>query len=116
MYCRPLYNRKEEGYRNGKITASKPRKKKKAAGSLVVRLDRKSKAILKKAAELRGISVCDFVRFVTVQQARREVDGAKNNVIVMTPDEQLAFWNALNETPVLTESQKRLGATMRGEA
>ena len=97
-----------------KATATKPRKKK-TVSTLVVRLDRKSKAILKEAAELRGISVSDFVRFVTLQQARREVDGAKSSVIVMTPDEQLAFWNALNESPPLTDAQRRLGATMRGE-
>ena len=82
----------------------------------MVRLDERSKALLKKAAALRGISVSDFVRIVTVEQARREVEGAKSNVIVMTPDEQLAFWNAINETPILTEAQKRLGAMMRGEA
>ena len=98
-----------------KAIASKPLKKKAGTRTLIVRLDKKSKALLVKAAELRGTSVSDFVRFVTCEQARREVYGAKNNVIVMTPDEQLAFWNALNETPVLTESQKRLGATMRGE-
>lgn len=99
-----------------KAIASKPLKKKAATSTLIVRLDKKSKALLVKAAELRGISVSDFVRFVTVEQAGREVEGAKNNVIVMTPDEQLEFWNAINETPVLTESQKRLGAMMRGEA
>jgi uncharacterized protein (DUF1778 family) len=96
-------------------TIAKPKQSKKTAGTLVVRLDRKSKTLLKKAAELRGISVSDFVRIVTVEQARREVEGAKNNVIVMTPDEQLAFWNALNESTPLTDAQRRLGATMRGE-
>ena len=99
-----------------KAVAARPSKKKKPASTLIVRLDKKSKELLKKAAELRGISVSDFVRIVTTEQARREVEGAKNNVIVMTPDEQLAFWDAINETPVLTESQKRLGAMMRGEA
>ena len=66
-----------------KATATKPRNKK-TRSTLVVRMDRRSKSILKQAAERRGISVSDFVRFVT--------------------------------TPVLTESQKRLGAIMRGEA
>src|SRR5437870_1806678 len=89
-------------------TKTRKRTKKKAGNTLVVRLDRNSKGLLAKAAALRRISISDFVRLVTGEQARREVEGAKNNVIVMTPDEQLAFWNALNETPVLTESQRRL--------
>ena len=96
-------------------TIAKPQRPKKAASTLVVRLDRKSKSLLKKAAELRGISVNDFVQIVTVEQARREVEGAKSNVIVMTPNEQLAFWNAINESTPLTDAQRRLGATMRGE-
>ena len=37
-------------------------------------------------------------------------------MIALTPDEQLAFWNALNELPVLTPAQHSLGAIMRGEA
>jgi uncharacterized protein (DUF1778 family) len=98
-----------------KSIAAKPSKQK-AESTIVVSMTKKNKLLLKEAAELRGISVSDFVRLVAVEQARREVEGAKNNVIVMTPDEQLAFWNAINETPVLTESQKRLGAMMRGEA
>jgi uncharacterized protein (DUF1778 family) len=97
-------------------TLAKQKKKKTSESTLIVRLDRKSKVLLKKAAERRGISVSDFVRIVTVEQARREVEGAKSNVIVMTPDEQLAFWNAVNEAPVLTKAQKELGAIMRGEA
>ena len=50
-----------------------------------------------------------------VPQAKREIQASREHVIVLTPGEQLAFWNALNETPVLCESQRRLGAIMRGE-
>ena len=89
--------------------------KSKKPTSLMVRLDEESKAILKRAAELRGMSVSDYVRTVTVPQARREVQGAEKYVIVMTPDEQLAFWTALNNPPKLTPAQKKLGAIMRGE-
>jgi uncharacterized protein (DUF1778 family) len=81
----------------------------------MVRLDAESKAYLARAAELRRISVSDYVRTVTVAQARREVLAAGEQVLALTPDEQLAFWNALNETPKLTEAQKRMGAMMRGE-
>ncbi len=35
--------------------------------------------------------------------------------LLLTPKNGLAFWIALNATPVLTEVQRRLGAMMRGE-
>ena len=82
---------------------------------LMVRLDEESKGFLTKAAELRRISVSDYVRAVTVAQARREVQSAGEQVIAMSPDEQLAFWNAINQPPHLTKTQKRLGSVMRGE-
>lgn len=89
----------------GKTTSSR---------SLVVRLDEESKGFLTRAAELRRISVSDYVREVMVAQARREIQAEQEQIIVLTPEEQLAFWTALNETPRLTESQKRLGSIMRG--
>ena len=45
--------------------------------SLVVRLDEESKRFLTRAAELRHISVSDYVREVTIAQARREVRDAE---------------------------------------
>jgi uncharacterized protein (DUF1778 family) len=86
----------------------------KTASPLMVRLDEESKQCLAEAANLRHVSVSDYVRTVTVPQARREVRAASNQVISMTPEEQLSFWNALNETPRLTAAQRRLGAIMRG--
>jgi uncharacterized protein (DUF1778 family) len=83
--------------------------------SLVVRLDQESKRFLTEAAKLHRISVSDYVRTMTVSQARREVLAARENVIVLPPEDQLALWNALNETPKLTPAQKRLGKMMRGE-
>jgi len=44
-----------------------------AVRSLMVRLDDESKESLSQAARLRGISLSDYVRAVTVPQARREV-------------------------------------------
>lgn len=82
--------------------------------SLMVRLDDESKSCLVRAAELRRISVSDYVRTITVTQARREVQAAEEQTLALTPAEQLAFWNALNATPVLTPSQRRLGAMMQG--
>lgn len=84
--------------------------------SLMVRLDESSKAFLAQAAELRGVSLSDYVRTVTVAQAKKEVLAAREQTIVLTPEEQLAFWNALHEPIKLTPAQKRLGRIMRGEA
>ncbi|MBS0267249.1 MAG: DUF1778 domain-containing protein [Planctomycetes bacterium] len=80
----------------------------------MVRLDAESKQALTAAAELRRISVSDYVRTVTVAQARREVASAREQTIQLCPDEQLAFWQALNTPAKLTPAQKRLGALMRG--
>jgi uncharacterized protein (DUF1778 family) len=71
-------------------------------------------AALAAAAELRRISVSDYVRIVTVAQAHREVAGARDQTTVLSRDEQLAFWQALNAPGQLTPSQKRQGAIMRG--
>ena len=84
--------------------------------SLMVRMDEESKAVLVAAAELRQISVSDYVRSVMVQQASRELAAAESKTIGMTPSEQLHFWNALAKPPKLTKAQKELGAIMRGKA
>jgi uncharacterized protein (DUF1778 family) len=86
-----------------------------AARSLMVRLDADSKDCLSEAAKLRGISLSDYVRAVTVPQARREVLAARQQTIALTPEEQLRFWKALAEPASLTEAQRRLGSLMRGE-
>ena len=83
--------------------------------SLMVRLDDESKSWLMKAADLRKISISDYVRTVTVAQARREVVSADNGVISLTRDEQLALWQALQAPRKLTPAQKRLGRLMRGK-
>jgi uncharacterized protein (DUF1778 family) len=85
-----------------------------AVRSLMVRLDEQSKAYLTQAAGLRGISLSDYVRTVTVAQARREVLAARDQALALTPEEQLAFWDALAAPPELTEAQRKLGSVMRG--
>jgi uncharacterized protein (DUF1778 family) len=87
----------------------------KKVSPLMVRLDEESKRCLAAAAELRRISVSDYVRTVTVPQAQREIRAARENVVRLSPEEQLALWTALNEPPKLTAAQKKLGAIMRGE-
>ena len=81
---------------------------------LMVRLDEASKALLSQAAGLRKVSVSDYVRMITLAQAKREVIAARDQMIALSPDEQLAFWTALQAAPQLTPAQKKLGAVMRG--
>jgi uncharacterized protein (DUF1778 family) len=87
----------------------------KKASPLMVRLDAESKQCLTEAAALRQVSVSDYVRTVTVAQARREVRASREQVVALTADEQLVFWKALNEPPKLTAAQRRLGMVMRGK-
>jgi uncharacterized protein (DUF1778 family) len=82
----------------------------------MVRLDEESKAYLCQAAELRGISLSDYLRTVTVAQARRDVLASLERTLTLTAEEQLVFWEALAAPPKLTEAQRRLGAIMRGES
>lgn len=82
--------------------------------SLMVRMDDESKRVLAEAAELRRISISDYVRTVTVAQAQREVSSAHEQTIQMTSGEQLAFWQALQAPVKLTAAQKRLGRLLRG--
>ena len=96
-------------------SAGQPAKKEKSH-ALMVRLDDESKACLRRAAQLRRISISDYVRTVTVSQARREVRAAGEQTISLAPAEQLAFWHALSAEPKLTSAQRRLGKVMRGEA
>jgi len=49
--------------------------------------------------------------------ARRTKDRpamAQETVITLTPEAQLALWNALQQSPELTDAQRRLGVMMRG--
>lgn len=100
----------------GKTSRSARAKENGAASPLMVRLDEESKAFLARAARLRRISVSDYVRSVTVAQARREVEAANRQSIAMSPEELKAFWVALNEVPKLTPAQKQLAAIMRGKS
>lgn len=86
-----------------------------ASASLMVRLDPDSKTFIALAAELRHVSVSDYVRTIVVAQARREIQAAEQQVIALTPDEQQEFWQALQEPVTLTAAQQALGALMRGE-
>ena len=83
--------------------------------TLIVRVDRSSKGVIARAASLRGISTSDYVRTVVVAQAHREVEETRSRTIKLTPEDQLAFWQALKDPAELTPRQRELGRIMRGE-
>lgn len=83
---------------------------------LMVRLDAESKTFLARAANLRHISVSDYIRIVTLAQARREVQAASEQTIRLSSEEQIAFWEALRQAPKLSTAQRQLAAIMRGDA
>jgi uncharacterized protein (DUF1778 family) len=80
----------------------------------MVRLDPLSQAILTRAAKLRGLSVSNYVRQVTIAQAFREVLADRGQTIILSPEEQLSFWQALDDPGTLTPAQRRLGKLMGG--
>ena len=83
--------------------------------NLMIRVDRSSKGIIAKAALIRGVSASDYVRSVVVSQARREVEESLSHTISLSPEDQLAFWQALNAPVTMTRRQRALGRIMRGE-
>jgi len=95
---------------------SKPRERVREQSPFLVRLDKDSKEFVAQAAELRGISPSEYIRTVTVAQAKREVLAAREQTVSLTPEEQLAFWKALSRAPRLTQAQQRLGRVMRSES
>jgi uncharacterized protein (DUF1778 family) len=111
----------EKGDKKGAVmarprSASKSGGKERASATLMIRLDETSKKYVTSAAQLRRISISDYVRAITVAQARREVEAAREQIVTLTAEEQLAFWNALNEPVKLSKAQRRLGSMMRGES
>jgi uncharacterized protein (DUF1778 family) len=98
-----------------KSRSTNPPKKSGAQSSVIFRLDEDSQSVLVQAARLRPISLSEYVRMVTVPQARKEVQAAQEGTLALTPQEQLAFWNALNQNESLTDQQKKLGRMIRGE-
>jgi uncharacterized protein (DUF1778 family) len=98
------------------LRPSRSRTNKPVSHSFTVRLDEESKACLCRAAELRGISLSEYVCTAAVAHARRELLASlkQTQTLTLTAEEQLAFWEALAAPPKLTEAQRRLGAMMRG--
>ena len=90
--------------------------RKRSPSPLVIRLDAESQQVLAAAAELRRLSISDYIRTVSVAQARREAQSAQDRTIQLSPAEQFTFWRALHGPVTLTPAQKRLGAVMQGRS
>lgn len=81
--------------------------------NLLVRFDRDAKALVQRAASLRGLTVSDYVRSRIVPMARQEVDEASTGVLRLPKDAQIAFWQALQRPPAPTKAQRALGKLIR---
>lgn len=92
LYCESLYNMIEKETSLAARRASHSPKKAPSTRSLIVRLDEESKGYLTRAADLRRINVSDYVRTVTVAQARREVKAAGEQVIALSAEEQIQYF------------------------
>lgn len=106
-------------------TTKKKSTKPKTASPLMVRLDADSKRYIARAAELRHLSVSDYVRTVMVPLSKREVDAdeasdafsaLKPTVIELSAEDQLALWKAINAPPrKMTAARERIRKITRRE-
>jgi uncharacterized protein (DUF1778 family) len=81
--------------------------------NLLVRFDRPAKALLHRAAKARGLSLSDYVRSRILPLARQDVDEAETGVLRLSRADQIAFWQALQNPPKPTASQRALGVLVR---
>lgn len=81
--------------------------------NLLVRLDSRTKAIVGRAASFRGLSVSDYVRSRIVPLAERDLEEATTGALRLSRDDQIAFWNALQQPRKLTPAQRALGRLVR---
>jgi len=85
----------------------------KATAIFQARLEPASKFIIKKAADLRGISQTDYLKAVLLPFAKREIAESGKGGLVLSENEQIEFWEALNQPVKLTESQKALSQKIK---
>lgn len=81
--------------------------------NLLVRFDSSGKALIRRAAAVRGLSVSDYVRTRILPLARQDVEEAESGVLRLSREDQIAFWQALQNPPPPTEAQRRLGELIR---
>lgn len=88
---------------------------KEKAEVIQARINSENKSLIVQAAKLREIPVSDYMRLVLIDQARKEVTSNDQQVLQLTADEQIEFWNALDKPKGLTKAQKELGKLIKGE-
>src|SRR5260370_36523203 len=81
--------------------------------TLLVRVDRRSKSLLRKAAAARGLSISDYVRSRVVPLARQDLIDAATGVLKLSRDDQVALWRALQNPRPPTPAQRALGKLIR---
>ena len=80
---------------------------------MLVRFDRRAKALIRRAARHRGLSVSDYVRSRIVALAQQDVEEAASGVLRLGRDDQVALWRALQHPRVPAAVQKALGRRVR---
>lgn len=80
---------------------------------VLIRFDAKRKRLVRRAAELNGLSLSDYVRSRIVKIALRDVEEVETGVLRLQKEDQIAFWRALQRPPAPTRAQKALGALVR---
>jgi uncharacterized protein (DUF1778 family) len=100
-----------------RISIARPPDRARGAGSkdanLLVRFNRSAKSLVKQAADLRGLSISDYVRSRIVPLAKQDVDEAATGILRLPKEAQIAFWQALQHPPALTPAQRALGKLVR---
>jgi len=81
--------------------------------NVLVRFDRRAKALIQKAARHRGLSVSDYVRSRIVPMAQQDVEEATTGVLHLGKEAQIALWRALQRPQAPTAAQKALGRLVR---
>jgi uncharacterized protein (DUF1778 family) len=81
--------------------------------SLLVRFDRGGKTLVHRAAASRGLTVSEYVRTRILSLARQDVTEAQTQVLRLSREDQIVFWQSLQNPPAPTAAQRRLGRLVR---
>ncbi len=81
--------------------------------NVLIRFDAKRKARIRRAAELRGLSVSDYVRSRIVAIAERDIEEAQTWVLRLGREDQIVPWRALQKPRPPTKAQRALGKLIR---
>ncbi len=81
--------------------------------NVLIRFDAKRKAKIRRAAELSGLSLSDYVRSRIVGIAERDIEEAETGVLRLKREDQIALWRALQNPPPPTKAQRALGKLIR---